>query len=130
MRSTISVLAWVTIMALMSFAAAAAPCLDATGSREIAQGLLSVGRFKDAADRPETAYILRLASPVCLTGTDEEDKVEGARTIHVYSSKVTLQRRLRSLVGRRIRVEGRPFGAITAHHHAPIVMDVARIAPL
>jgi len=29
-------------------------------------------------------------------------------------------------VGRPVLVIGRPFGAGTSHHHAPIVMDVVR----
>lgn len=129
MRPTTCVAAWVTIVALMPVLAHAAPCLDAAGSLEPAQGRLSLGHFKDAADRPEKAYILKLAAPVCLTGPDAEDNVKASSTIHVYSSNEALHARFRSLVGRQIRVEGQPFGAITAHHHAPIVMDVSRIDP-
>jgi hypothetical protein len=130
MRPIILFAAWVTVTALMPLPAIAAPCLDAAGRAETAQGRLSLGHFKDAADRPESAYILGLAKPACLTGSQVEDKVETAMTIHIYSMDEALGRRIKSFVGREVRVAGRPFGAITAHHHAPIVMDITRIDPL
>ena len=96
--------------------------------KEIAQGRLSLGTFKDAADRPETAYILRLPAPACLDGKDDEDRVAATRTIHVYSSTDPIQKTIRRLVGKTVRVRGKPFAQHTAHHHAPIVMDVSEIA--
>jgi uncharacterized protein DUF4431 len=94
-----------------------------------AEGRLTVGRFSDAAGRPETAYILRLTSTVCLDGAEDDEAVKGTRRIHVFSSNDALARRMQRLLGRKVVVFGQPFGAHTAHHHAPIVLDVSEIGP-
>lgn len=104
-----------------------AACLSADRPAAL-EGRLISGRFKDAAGRPESAFILHLSSPVCLEGSDEFDKVADARTVHVFSANDAISRQLRGSVGKRVRVRGTPFGAHTAHHHAPIVMDVSAIA--
>ena len=52
------------------------------------------------------------------------DTVESAETIHIYSSDETV---LKQLVGKSVKVKGDPFGAHTAHHHAPIVMEITEI---
>lgn len=94
-----------------------------------AEGRLSTGRFEDAAGRPETAYILALASPVCLDGPDEFDKVEPTRELHLAPESEGMDKTFKRLVGKTVVVRGTPFGAHTAHHHAPIVMMVSTIAP-
>jgi Domain of unknown function (DUF4431) len=102
-------------------------CLQAE-HEAAAEGWLKSERFRDAANRPEKAYILHLDDAVCLEGSDAADKVEHARIIHVFSSKSDLSKRLKRFVGKSVRVRGKPFGALTAHHHAPIVMDVNEIS--
>lgn len=97
---------------------------------EIAEGRLSVGQFEDAAGRPETAYILTLPVPTCLSGSDEMGNVETAETIHVFSFDDALLAQLKRFVGKDVQVRGTPFGAHTAHHHAPIVMDISEIDAL
>lgn len=114
------------IAALLVATPAWSACMQA-GREEHAQGRLVTGRFKDAAGRRETAFILRLRATVCLQGSDEFDKVASAKTIHVFSTKDAVSAKLRTFVGKPVRVEGTPFGAHTAHHHAPIVMDVTDI---
>lgn len=94
---------------------------------ETAEGRLTTGRFRDAADRPETAYILQLSSPVCLAGAEEEDQVGDTRRLHVAPDNDAVEKRFQSLLGKQVSVQGRPFGAHTAHHHAPIVMIVTKI---
>lgn len=116
---------WI-VLALTMSSPAAADCMK-SGSEEIAEGYLSLGRFTDAADRPETAYILTLPVPACLDDPDPEFQVRSANTIHLYSSDGDLHERLNGLVGMTVFVRGRPFGAHTAHHHAPIVMDISEI---
>jgi hypothetical protein len=103
--------------------AASAQCMRPEHNQN-AQGRLTIGRFTDAADRPERAYILQLSAPACLDGADDQDPVKHTRRIHVYSADGALQRKMRSLVGRNVVVSGTPFSAHTAHHHAPIVMGV------
>lgn len=98
-----------------------------TGQR--AEGRLTVGRFSDAAGRPETAYVLRLKRPVCLDGAEDDDARKGTRTIHIFSPNDGVARKIQRLVGRNVVVFGEPFGQHTSHHHAPIVMTVAEIGP-
>src|SRR5262245_18527318 len=74
------------LAALIGASTASAECLKANQNGEVAEGILSLGTFEDANDRPEKAYILALPAPVCLSGADDIDKVSSADTIHVYSS--------------------------------------------
>jgi hypothetical protein len=78
-------------------------------------------------DRAEPAYILVLDRPICLN----EETVIPARApilrVHLYASRDAMWPRLRGAVGHTISVSGRGFGAITAHHHAPLVVDVANL---
>lgn len=107
-------------------APAAAACMKPENV-EIAEGRLTVGKFKDAADRPETAFILRLPVAACLDGADEDERVDSTRTIHVYASTPAIQKSLRRFVGKTVMVRGKPFAQHTAHHHASIVMEVIEI---
>jgi hypothetical protein len=107
---------------------AQAACLKANADGQVTEGRLVTGRFKDAAGRREDAYILQLATPACLDGDDETDKVERTTRIHVYPHDARLGATMRGLVGKAVRVKGNPFGQHTAHHHAPIVMEIAEIA--
>ena len=102
-------------------------CMKAGAVDEIAQGELAQGMFQDAAGRPEQAFILTLPGAVCLSGADETDNVKNANTIHLYTSNDALQKKMQRLVGGIVFVRGKPFGAITVHHHAPIVMDISEI---
>jgi hypothetical protein len=91
------------------------------------EGQLAIGHFHDAADRPETAPILTMASPICLSGPEEDDNVEPTQKLHVYAADTATQKELRSFIGKGVRLTGEVFAAHTAHHHAPIVMDVKRV---
>jgi hypothetical protein len=124
MRSLLILLALVLLAAPV---VAAGNCMQFNEPGQIAEGRLVVGHFKDAADRPETAYILRLPVATCLDAEDPEFRVKRARTIHIYSSDDKLHARIERFVGQDVMVRGRPFGAHTAHHHAPIVMDISEI---
>lgn len=114
-------------MLLAASAADAAECMRANQAGEIVEGTLSLGEFEDAAGRPEQAYILALPVPTCLTGPDEMDNVEEVETIHLYSLDEALLASLKRLVGKTVHVRGTPFAAHTAHHHAPIVMEISEI---
>jgi hypothetical protein len=118
----------VLLVALAS--GAEAQCLKAQKTDEVLEGRLTVGRFMNYERKMAPAFILRLTKPACLDGEDEYDKVENTRQVHVYSLKESMLRRLRGFTGKIVRVEGRPFGQVSYHHHhAPIVMEVARIEP-
>lgn len=106
-----------------------ANCMRSDGVDQHIQGRLRIGRFKDAADRPESAYILTLSKPACLAGDAPDTRVSATRTIHIYATKKAIQDGIKRAVGKSISVWGRPFAAHTAHHHAPIVMEITRLDP-
>lgn len=58
-------------------------CLKSNVEGQSAQGQLAIGRARDAAGRPETPYILRLASNACLDANNRDEAVRRARTIHI-----------------------------------------------
>jgi hypothetical protein len=112
---------------LIGGSTASAECLTVNQDGQLAEGVLSLGTFEDANDRPEKAYILTLPAPTCLSDSDETDTVSSADTIHIYSSDEAVAQSLKQDVGKKVKVKGSPFGAITAHHHAPIVMEITEI---
>lgn len=120
-------LALLALFVLAAPAAAADRCMQFDVPRQIAEGRLLIGHFKDAADRPETAYILRLPVATCLSADDPDFRVARTRTIHVYSNDEKVRAQIGRLVGKDVMVRGRPFGAHTAHHHAPVVMEISEI---
>jgi hypothetical protein len=122
---------WAVILALTPLLLAsglqAAPCLKDQGNVERAEGRLAVKNAKDAAGRPQRPYILTLEQPVCLDSDDAESQVETTRTIHIYATDSGVMAAIAKLVGKRVAVVGSAFAAHTAHHHAPIVMDITAI---
>src|SRR4029450_6616433 len=120
-------LAAFALATVIGASAASAECLQANQDGQMAEGGLSLGSFGDANDSPERAYILTLSTPACLSGSDEMDKVSSTDAIQIYSSDEIVAQSLKQLVGKSVKVKGNPFGAHTAHHHAPIVMEIAEI---
>lgn len=115
-----------TIMTLACSGAHA--CMSTQSKEEIVEGRLSLRAFKDGMGRRETAYIITMPKPGCLDDRDEpENNVKSARTVHIFSSKPAVERRIRRFVGKFVHVRGTVFAAHTVHHHAPIVMDIAEI---
>ncbi len=121
----------VLIATLSAATAAGAACLKPNVDGQDAEGTLTTGRFHDAAGRSEQAYILQLTSSACLDAdeADEAEAVKSTRTIHVFPADDKLEPTFRKLVGKSVTVRGSPFAAHTAHHHAPIVMQVSEIKP-
>jgi hypothetical protein len=107
---------------------AMANCLIADRDDQQVTGRLAELKItNEAYQRTETAFILSLTEPACLQGESEYDKVEPTKRIHVFSMDGKIRRKLRASVGKTIRVKGAPFGEHTAHHHAPIVLNVTKI---
>ncbi|MGD9868818.1 MAG: DUF4431 domain-containing protein [Hyphomicrobiales bacterium] len=102
-------------------------CMASNAPGQIAEGKLVVKKAHDAAGRPERPYILELPASTCLEGATPDDRVGATRSIHLFSSDGKVHAAIGGLVGRHVRVRGSPFPAHTAHHHAPIVMDVSEI---
>jgi hypothetical protein len=122
MRLLLTTLALVFLAPTYTFAG----CLKAEQT-SILEGVLSEGTFEDAAGNPEQAFILKPMVPTCLAGDENVNETEQVNTIHIYSSDDALAGRIRDFVGKDVFVQGKPFGAHTAHHHAPIVMDISGI---
>jgi uncharacterized protein DUF4431 len=120
----------ILLAALSIPASATAECLKSNVAGQVAQGRLTVERAHDAAGRPERPFILMLAASACLDADDPEDAVKSTRTIHVFPADEKMQPVFRRMVGKAVIVHGSPFAAMTAHHHAPIVMEVTAIDPL
>ena len=118
------------LVALPLSPSADAACLKANTEAQRAQGVLTVGRAKDANGRPERPYILRLETDSCLDADDPDEAVKATRTIHVFPADEKLMPEFKRLVGKPVTVRGNPFPAHTAHHHAPIVMQIGVIEPL
>ena len=55
------------------------------------------------------------------------DESEQVGTIQIYSSDEAVAQTIKNFVGKDVFVQGTPFGAHTAHHHAPIVMEITGI---
>jgi hypothetical protein len=116
------------VAACLTCTTAQAACLEANAPDQTAEGRLTSVRITiEAYKLKEQAYILRLAADVCLDGSDAFDKVEATRRIHVFAMDDALRRKLRTSIGKTVRVSGDAFGEHTAHHHAPIVMRVSRV---
>jgi hypothetical protein len=120
-------LAAIAVALALGAVPAAAACMSDKSKTEIAEGRLSIASRRDAAGRPEKPYILTLVKPVCLTTYDPEHNVKSTRTIHIFSTDAKVHARIGKLVGKTVLVRGAPFAAHTAHHHAPIVMDISEI---
>jgi hypothetical protein len=93
-----------------------------------AEGQLRIGTARRVGEVRERPYILRLATPACLKANATEEDVKTAHTIHVYATEAAIRAKMRPLVGKAVRLTGRPYPAHTLHHHAPIVMDISAIA--
>ncbi len=72
---------------------------------------------------------MRLVSDACLDSEDPDEAVKSTRTIHVFTTDKRVESAFKRLIGKTVVVRGNPFAAMTAHHHAPIVMEVAEIEP-
>ena len=114
----------------LSTLAADAACLKANAEAQRAQGVLTVAQAKDANGRPERPYILRLEANACLDADDPDEAIKATRTIHVFPADEKTMPEFKRLVGKPVLVRGNPFPAHTAHHHAPIVMQISAIEPL
>jgi hypothetical protein len=114
---------------LQNVGPAEAGCLRANADWQSARGRLTTARAHDAAGRPETPYILELDVAICLQAEDPDEAVGSARTMQVFPDDEKLAPAFRRLIGKMVTVRGNPFAAMTAHHHAPIVMGVTEIEP-
>lgn len=89
--------------------------------------------FEDVrkGDRPHPAYILRLNSPICLTGDNFTDEDVSGSQIHLMTDSDGMEAGLRSHVRQPVIITiSRAFARHTAHHKAPILAYVEEVAPI
>jgi hypothetical protein len=124
------------LAALLAAAAPTSGCLDVRGGNApvALEGRLERATFsmRDIGNgQPEREYILILSRPICIDdGGEFADPRQRFRQVQLFTSNGRLWPRLRAGVGHRIRIRGAGFAAQTAHHHAPLVVDISAIATL
>lgn len=84
-------------------------------------GTLDEGAEGNASNELESFFFLELSRPVCAAdGTSVSE-------IHVYEDAKGVH--LKPFLHKRVTIVGGPFAQHTAHHHRPIVVAVAKVAP-
>jgi len=82
-------------------------------------------------DLKETAIILTLTAPTCVTGEDplgvSGPSETGVRKVQLVVLKTAHWRTIRRLKGKRAIVTGTLFHAHTGHHRTDVLVEVARI---
>ncbi|MCH4560970.1 DUF4431 domain-containing protein [Mesorhizobium jarvisii] len=131
-----SLIATVLALSILSTRLEASQCFDISkGQPEHLFGQLTYRifpgspNFEDvtSGDEPEPAYILRLDSPICLTGDEFVSEENQFSTVQISGTPAT-QALLRSLVGKEVGVRlSDQAGAITAHHHAPLLATAVEV---
>ncbi|MGE5260870.1 MAG: DUF4431 domain-containing protein [Actinomycetota bacterium] len=118
-----------TILTVLSLApgCAFAGCLQAQEKATIIEGVLSEKTFPVANDQPEQAFILTPLLPTCLAGDENIDQNTKVGEIQIISSNDQVTQKIKNYLGKDVFVQGTPFAANAAHHHAPIVMDVTGV---
>src|ERR1700677_3300969 len=84
-------------------------------------------------DRPETYWFVKLSRPVCV-GEDEKEPDLNPAKKGVGSIQLVLAPDAyavyKELVGKRVVASGNLFGAITAHHHTPVLLTVRTLSAM
>jgi hypothetical protein len=82
-------------------------------------------------DRPETYWFVKLSKPICV-GEDEKEPDLNLAKKDVGSIQLVLApdayAAYKELVGKRVVASGTLFGAITAHHHTPVLLTVRTLS--
>jgi hypothetical protein len=78
-------------------------------------------------DEKEQGFYLDLPAPVCTVGRDDvaDRALTGVRLVQLVLDEAGYAR-LRPFLGRRVTLRGTLFGAITGHHHAPLLLNVVK----
>ena len=108
-------------------------CIDlATDPNVIAQGRLTLRHYPGPPnyqsikndDADETAFILELPAPVCVSDGDQgfADPSRQFLDLHIYTDDTEVAVQLQASVGKLVTVYGNGFAAENGHHHAPLVI--------
>ncbi len=118
----------------------AAPCLRYGSGEVTIQGELSRRTFPGppnyesvaAGDSAETAILVTLASPVCVTpdsaSASPDDVFENdVHEIQLAVAADSVWRQLGQVRGQRVAVTGTLFHAISGHHHTRVLLWATRV---
>ena len=117
----------------LAFASQSPACLDVRSGNAtvILQGRLEERTYAMpdvGSGRPERAFILTLARPICIDdGGEFANPRERFSRVQLYASNDRLRGRLRAGLGHRVRILGTGFAGHTAHHHAPLVVEIGML---
>jgi len=81
----------------------------------------------EKGDEPETYWILSIAQPIC-TNQSQDGSHEAAHDVSALQllfTKSEMYQTYRSLLDTNVKVTGSLFSAETAHHHTPVMLQVA-----
>lgn len=79
-------------------------------------------------DAPETVWLLRLDSPICVDQDRAQPDINPAKK-KIRRVQLVLgndgETRAKSLSGKRVQTAGTLFAAHTGHHHTPVLLKVS-----
>jgi hypothetical protein len=82
-------------------------------------------------DAPETYWLVQLSEPACIIGDSTERDLNQAhaniREIQLVVDKDVYQSKKR-LVGQKVLATGTLFGAISGHHHTPVLLTLRSLS--
>lgn len=114
------------VFALCLFAVWGAPALAGNPSYTThtpveLTGTFGLGVGKDANDKKEYYYYLKLDEPIYVVDHEYNENQSNVSKVQLAIPTVI---QTRTYKGKRIRVKGSLFRSFTAHHHTRILMDV------
>jgi len=129
----------VFLLALFVAAPAQAQCLSYV-ARVRVEGTLERKTFPGppnyesvaAGDVPERVWLLRLDTPACVAADRTDSSGVNAAVSNLRAVQLLLTdvqyRTYAKWVGGRAVLTGKLFGAITAHHHTPVLLDMVQFS--
>lgn len=82
-------------------------------------------------DRPETYWLIKLAEPICVVEDPREPDLnsahQGIRVVQLVVEP-NIYKEDAALVCKRVVATGTLFGAISGHHHTPVLLSVKTLA--
>jgi hypothetical protein len=81
-------------------------------------------------DQPETYWILKLASPVCVDAakTDDVNRAQAdVRSIQLVFPDNAGYKKYKDLISKEVVATGTLFGSISGHHHTAVLLTVKEL---
>ncbi|MDQ6736140.1 MAG: DUF4431 domain-containing protein [Gemmatimonadota bacterium] len=78
-------------------------------------------------DEKEMGFYLHVAAPVCTAASNDNDAKTNVRLVQLVLDSAGYAS-LRPFLGKSVTLRGTLFAAVSGHHHAPILLSVAKPA--